>query len=87
MLELDPKTTALVLIDLQKGIIGHELTPHRADQVSEVGSELADTFRKAGAPVVLVNVGFAKDFKDALRQPVDRPFAMPPGGFPENFSE
>ncbi len=87
MLELDPKTTALVLIDLQKGIIGHELTPHRADQVSKVGSELADTFRKAGAPVVLVNVGFAKDFKDALRQPVDRPFAMPPGGFPENFSE
>ena len=87
MLELDPKTTALVLIDLQKGIIGHELTPHRADQVSEVGSELADTFRKAGAPVVLVNVGFAKDFKDALRQPVDQPFAVPPGGFPENFSE
>ena len=42
MLELDPKTTALVLIDLQKGIIGHELTPHRADQVSKVGSELAE---------------------------------------------
>jgi nicotinamidase-related amidase len=87
MLELDPRTTALVLIDLQKGIIGRELTPHPADQVSKVGSELAGTFRKAGAPVVLVNVGFAKDFKDALRQPVDRPFAMPPGGFPENFSE
>src|SRR4029077_14706796 len=42
---------------------------------------------KAGAPVVPVNVGFAKDFKDALRQPVDQPFAAPPGGFPENFSE
>jgi nicotinamidase-related amidase len=27
MLELDPKTTALVLIDLQKGIMGHELKP------------------------------------------------------------
>ena len=34
-----------------------------------------------------MNVGFAKDFKDALRQPVDQPFAAPPGGFPENFSE
>src|SRR6202000_563044 len=43
--------------------------------------------REAGAPVVLVNVGFAKDFKDALRQPVDQPLAAPPGGFPENFSE
>jgi nicotinamidase-related amidase len=87
MLELDPKTTALVLIDLQKGIMGHELTPHPADQVRKVGSALADTFRKKGAPVVLVNVGFAQDFKDALRQPVDQPFATPPGGFPENFSE
>src|SRR5258708_12981473 len=87
MLELDPKTTALGLIDLQKGIMGHELKPYPADRVAKAGSTLADTFRKAGAPVVLVNVGFAKDFKDALRQPVDQPFAAPPGGFPENFSE
>jgi len=87
MLELDPKTTALVLIDIQKGIMGHELSPHSADQVTKVGSALADTFREAGAPVVLVNVGFAKDFKDALRQPVDQAFVAPPGGFPENFSE
>ena len=87
MLELDPKTTALVLIDLQKGIMRHELKPYPADRVTKAGSTLADTFRKAGAPVVLVNVGFAKDFKDALRQPVDQPFAAPPGGFPENFSE
>src|ERR1700733_15733886 len=87
MLELDPKTTALVLIDLQKGIMGHELKPYPADRVTKAGSTLADNFRKAGASVVLVNVGFAKDFKDALRQPVDQPFAAPPGGFPENFSE
>jgi nicotinamidase-related amidase len=87
MLELDPKTTALVLIDLQKGIMRHELKPYPADRVTKAASTLADTFRKAGAPVVLVNVGFAKDFKDALRQPVDQPFAAPPGGLPENFSE
>src|ERR1700735_4837674 len=87
MLELDPKTTALVLIDLQKGITRHELKPYPADRVTKAGSTLADTCQKAGAPVVLVNVGFAKDFKDALRQPVDQPFATPPGGFPENFSE
>jgi nicotinamidase-related amidase len=87
MLELAPKTTALVLIDLQKGIMRHELKPHPAEQVIKIGGELANSFRKAGAPVVLVNVGFAKDFKDALSQPVDQPFAMPPGGFPEDFSE
>ena len=48
MLELDPKTTALVLIDLQKGIMGHELKPYPAGRVTKAGSTLADTFRKAG---------------------------------------
>jgi nicotinamidase-related amidase len=83
MLELDPKTTALVLIDLQKGIMGHALKPYPADQVTKAGSTLADTFRKAGAPVVLVNVGFAKDFKDALRQPVDQPSPHRRAAFPK----
>ena len=44
-------------------------------------------FRSAGAPVVLVNVAFSPDFKDALRQPVDQPTTLPPGGFPADFSE
>jgi len=48
---------------------------------------VADTFRKAGAPVVLVNVGFAKDFQRRLETACRSPFAMPPGGFPENFSD
>ena len=87
MLDLDPRTTALVLIDLQKGIMGRELAPHSAEQVTKIGIELANSFRKAGAPVVLVNVAFSKDFKDALRQPVDQPLSAPPGGFPQDFSE
>ena len=41
MLELDPKTTALVLIDLQKGIMGHELKPYPADRVAKASSTLA----------------------------------------------
>jgi nicotinamidase-related amidase len=88
MIQLDPKTTALVLIDLQKGITGRpELAPHSGDDVVKTSLDLAARFRSAGAPVVLVNVAFAKDFKDALRQPVDAPFVPPPGGYPENFSE
>ena len=87
MLKLDPKTTALVLIDLQKGVMARELSPHTAEKVMKMGSQLANNFRKEGAPVVLVNVGWAADFKDALKQPVDQPFSAPPGGFPKNFSE
>ena len=87
MLKIDSQTTALVLIDLQKGIAGHQLFPYKSEVVFKSGIDLAQRFRQAGALVVLVNVGFSKDFKDALRQPVDQPMAVPPGGFPENFME
>jgi len=87
MQNLDPKTTALVLIDLQKGIVGRPLGPHSGADVLKASIGLAEVFRSAGAPVVLVNVAFAADFKDALHPPVDQPMAMPPGGFPADFSE
>jgi nicotinamidase-related amidase len=80
-------TTALVVIDLQKGIVGRDLAPHTGEQVVHVVQELAKHFRSAGAPVVLVNVSFSKDLKDVLRQEIDMPAAMPPGGYPEQFSE
>jgi len=87
MQNLDPKTTALVLIDLQKGVIGRTLAPHSGTDIVKTGSELALRFRAAGATVVLVNVAFAPDFKDALQQKVDQPFTPPAGGFPADFSE
>jgi nicotinamidase-related amidase len=51
---LDPKT-ALILIDLQKGIVGLP-TVHPAAEIVKRASELASAFRKLGLPVVLVNV-------------------------------
>jgi nicotinamidase-related amidase len=87
MIQLDPNTTALVLIDLQKGIVARPVAPHSGPEVLKAAKELAGKFRRAGAPVVLVNVGFSPDFKDALRQPVDQPAPIPPGGFPADFIE
>jgi nicotinamidase-related amidase len=87
MQNLDPKTTALVLIDLQKAIVARTFEPHSAADVVKAGIELAGRFRGAGAAVVLVNVGWSTDMKDALRQPVDQPFQLPPGGLPEDFME
>ena len=46
---------------------------------------LAGRFRAAGAPVVLVRVGWAPDYADAPRQPVDRPPQLPPGGLPADW--
>ena len=81
------KTAALVVIDLQKGIIGRELAPYTGAQVVNTVQALAERFRRAGAPVILVNVGFAKDLKDVLCPEVDLPTAMPPGGYTDSFSE
>jgi len=71
--KLDPRTTALVLIDLQKGIAPYARGPHSAADVCGRAGALAARFRELGAPVVLVRVGFASDFADALKQPVDQP--------------
>jgi nicotinamidase-related amidase len=51
---LDPKT-ALIVIDLQKGIVGLPLA-HLPGKIVERCRELADAFRRRGLPVVLVNV-------------------------------
>ncbi|CAN5717262.1 isochorismatase family protein [soil metagenome] len=51
---LDPKT-ALVVIDLQKGIVSHP-TAHPIGEVLAHAGALAAAFRQRGLPVVLVNV-------------------------------
>jgi nicotinamidase-related amidase len=87
MITLPTASTALILIDLQKGIAGYPLAPYSFEAVLAKGKELARRFRVAKAPVVLVNVAFAPDFSDALNAPVERPIQAPPGGFPEDWSE
>src|SRR5882762_5157335 len=74
---LDPRTTALVLVDLQKGILGFPLQPNSSAAVLGAGAQLAKRFRAAGATVVLTRVTWAADFADALQQPVDRPLPGP----------
>ncbi len=51
---LDPKT-ALIVIDLQKGIVALP-TVHPIAEIVQRVRLLADTFRSHGLPVVLVNV-------------------------------
>ncbi len=85
MPDLDPKTTALVLIDLQKGIMGYPLAPNSAADVVKVSTNLAQQFRQAGAPVVLVNVVLLDT--GVTPPPVDRARPRPAGGYPPDFSE
>ena len=82
MPNLDPRTTALVLIDLQNGIVGRDLAPRSGPEVVETAKALARRFRAAVAPVVLVQVGWSADGADLPSQRVDEPMALPPGGVP-----
>ncbi|WP_158790186.1 hydrolase [Granulicella sp. L60] len=82
-LQLDPKKTALVLIDLQNGIVAMNPVPHPAAQVVENSRKLAETFRAHGAPVVYVRV----DLNDFRKLPVDQPQRMGDGPLPDALSE
>lgn len=57
-LEIRKEKTALVLIDLQKGIVGRETAPYSPENIVSNSSKLAEAFRKNGMPVFLVHVDF-----------------------------
>ena len=70
---LDSKT-ALVVIDLQKGVLGMSLA-HPADGIVERSAALARAFRARGLPVVWVTVSARAPGRTAL----NRKFDPPPG--------
>jgi nicotinamidase-related amidase len=86
-LALDPRTTALVIIDLQRGIIARQAAPHTAQQVVERSAAIGRKCNDVGALVVLVHVTFAQDGADRLTQPVDVAMMIPQGGLPADFAE
>ena len=87
MLKLAPRTTALVLIDVQKGTLGLPLAPHEPATVIENSARLASHFSQKGAPVVLVRVDFSKDFGDRPGGVTDIPMVLPPNGLPADWAE
>jgi nicotinamidase-related amidase len=75
---LNLSQTALVLIDLQKGIVGMPLAPRSGEEMVRNAVRLADKFREIGSLVVLVHVGFSADGADAQARR---------GPFPPEFTE
>ena len=78
---LDPRT-ALILIDLQKGIVSLP-TVHPVFEVVRHAVALADAFRRHGLPVVLVNVvGRPPGRTERGRDP-----GVPPAGWTDLLAE
>jgi nicotinamidase-related amidase len=83
--ELDPRTSALALIDLQRGITAFPAEPHSTPDVIATAARLAHAFRAASAPVVLVRVATRPDGADRLHALVDEP--QPQRELPGDYAE
>jgi nicotinamidase-related amidase len=82
-LEIDPGKTALVLIDLQAGILANPLAPYDSETVVANGLTLARAVRTAGGVVVAVNVDFgpAREMFPPGAIDAPTPTAPPPADF------
>jgi nicotinamidase-related amidase len=86
-LTIDPRKTALVLIDLQRGIVGRPSAPQAGPAVVRNAVRLAARFRALGGAVVLVRVAFQPDYKDVLRPPADGATPFDPSKYPANWAD
>ena len=77
--------TALVLIDLQRGVVARDVAPHKSSDVVARAAELVQAFRQSGSPIAFVYVQYRPDRKDALNPIVDEPVSW--GTPPPDFSE
>lgn len=85
-LDLDPKSTALVLIDIQQGTLAMPLAPYSRSELVSNAAALGQAFRKASAPIIKVRIAFSPDGGDRPHQPVDQPMMLPEGGFPPDWA-
>ena len=87
-LNIDLGKTALVVIDVQKGIVAldRKLEPNTPSQVIANVSKLVAKFREAGMPVFLVHVT-SIDGKDMLQPILDQPPQWGSGPRPADWAD
>ena len=85
-LNIDKNKTAIVVIDLQKGITSRETQPYSAKTVIENTAKLLKVFRKNKMPVFLVRVATSPDQKDRLNVITDTTWSGT-GQMPTDWNE
>ena len=75
-MEINKKSTAIVVIDLQKGIVAMPTEPYPVNTIVTNAVKLVKAFRSHQLPVFLVHVGMSADFKDGLHPACDQPNQM-----------
>ena len=76
--KLEGKTTAIVLIDLQNGIVGMQTAPYAATDVVAKGAALTAAGRNVGATAVYVHVDLANFVQLEVDKRLMDPNAPPP---------
>lgn len=84
-LKINIEKTAIVVIDLQKGITSIPTEPYPSKTVIENTVKLLNISRKINMPVFLVHVTPSPDMKDALRPVSEKSFQM--SGYNPSWSE
>lgn len=82
-LVLDPKTTALVLIDLEHAIVALPVAPYSSAEVVSRAAKLVDAFRQKSGTVIFVRVLVT----EMARLPVDEPLTRGDAAPPPNASD
>ena len=86
MLNLAADTTALIIIDLQEGILTPEPVPFGKAEIVAQAAALDRAFANAGAAIVLTVTDFAPGYSDAPQGIADAPWSLPQEGLPESFA-
>ncbi|HMK45338.1 MAG TPA: hydrolase [Methanocella sp.] len=86
LLKIDKNKTAIVVIDLQKGIVSAPTMPYAAADVVGRAASMVNVFRKNHMPVFLVHVAATPE--TALRPIADDAMPRPPAGpMPTDWAE
>jgi nicotinamidase-related amidase len=86
-LKIEPSRTALVVIDLQHGIVAMPSEPRSGQDVVQRAARLAGAMRSAGGTVVLVRVTPSPDGKDGLKPITDAPVGAGGRSLPPDWAE
>ena len=86
-LKIEPAKTALVVIDLQRGIVAMPSAPRSSTEVVARAAQMAAALRAAGGTVVFVHVTPSADGKDSLKPITDAPVQTGDRSVPPDWSE
>ncbi len=79
--------TALLVLDLQDGLLGRSFAPLSGQIVLERSIALAGAMRAAGAFVIVSRVAWAADFADSVRRPVEQPMPVSAQGMAPGWAD